>query len=803
MDVLLQSVTKRKHSLKFTVTIVFGTVFLGAFFQAGRAIENNPPPFVPVYNNSPEANLRGIEFRTDASLAGGDGEEYGYQTDDTVPYSWKDPASATPVSFSSPDDGFAGPVSMGFVFPFYENTYSEIYLSTNGFISFSPVKEVSNSAQNQEIPYEIVPNDFIAPFWADLAVGGEYNEGVVSTMQGSDGNGPFFAIHYVNITRFASSDLLTFQIILYQNGDIWFQYNSLTGDLSATVGIEDGDGLSGLSYSSALLQNGLAVRFQRPGDAARVKLLSTLASGLTQTGVREFPIQIRNTGELGADTYNLVAEDVSASGWLVTLRDENGNLLTDTNGDAIVDTGLVSQGDTILIHVRLETGEGIGDHASFLLTATSDLDSGMSDEASLRAAVPSQHFIAFGNSAGLDLGRTTIDRQIVFDVTDFGDYPSLALANNQYFYVWEDADFNPGTDIEYAVLGYGGNALYPPTKLTTNADEDYQIRDFSPALAVSGNNRVGVVWVRRIIDPAQLPLGENYNVFWAILDTNGNVLVPPAPVTINDPNSAFCIANPEFCWQDGDNIDVPVFGSPMIMATPDNRFIISWIDARILEGGNVTDIGFAVFDTEGNVLGSPDDLKNGNTGEEEFATPRMLPLSNERMLVTYSEFDPVTNIHIPAYGVYSTAEDTLGDEIQGDVLLLGQQGRNPDTVSLNNSKILLAWTDTTINQITFTILTDDGTLLNLDNPYVDLLTPDGRDSNFVSVAGTSAGQGILCWVDVKAGNRVYYALVGPDGTVITPPVFAWEDTETITVSQTGQGIVTIPDWRTFMPIVVR
>ncbi|GAB4578395.1 MAG: hypothetical protein Fur0022_11300 [Anaerolineales bacterium] len=783
------------------VAIIFVLTVLGFFFQTGKATEKNPT-FLPVQNNSPEAILRGIEFNPEMLIPTGSGEEYGYQIDDSVPFSWKDPSGATPVVLSNPDDGFAGPIPLGFVFPFYENTYSEVYISANGYISFETMKDFAgDDAENLPIPYEVVPNNFVAPFWSDLAVGGEFNDGEVSTMQGSDSNGQYFAVTYLNVSkRLLINDLLSFQIILYQNGDIYTQYSAVSGDLSATIGIEDGDGLSGVQYP-ALLTNGLAIRYQRPGDTARVKLLSTLESGLTQSGARDYVVFIRNTGEVGADRYNisLLKQAPGVPEWSINLYDADDNPLIDTNSDGIQDTGLISQGDTISFTVRVLTPPAalVGDYSDFTLTAASVLDPNKTDEMRFLTAIPSRHFIAFGNSGGLDLGRITTDRQIIFDVTSLGDRPALILTNNQYFYAWEDDDFIPGTDIQYAILGYGGNPIQPVTRLTENTDPLLNVRDTSVALAVSANNRVGVVWIRRIIDVENPTLGENYNVFWAILDTNGNILLPPTNITNNGP----CDDEPEVCWHNGINIDVPVYSTPSIMVTEDNRFFITWLDKRILPGGDVTDIGYVIYDTDGNLLRQVDDLKNGNTGQEIFNSPRLLRLPNERVLVTYSVTDPITLQESPEYGVYSTSPDSLGDEIQGDVLFDGVEGRNIDTTLLTNARILVAWTDTVSEQIEYTILTDDGSLVSTPLQYFSLPTPDNRASNFVSVAATTSGQGILSWIDGDVGNRVYYALVGSNGEIITPATIAWEGDQPYSVSQSAQGIVPIPDWYIRLPIV--
>ncbi|HNB55289.1 MAG TPA: hypothetical protein PK530_25280, partial [Anaerolineales bacterium] len=150
-----------------------------------------------------------------------------------------------------------------------------------------------------------------------------------------------------------------------------------------------------------------------------------------------------------------------------------------------------------------------------------------------------------------------------------------------------------------------------------------------------------------------------------------------------------------------------------------------------------------------------------------------------------------------------------GFELQEDVILNGVYGRNFDSAVLTGSKILFAWTNTITGQIQYTILTDDGTIVNSDHPYVTLTTPDGHSGNFVSVAATLGGDGILTWVDAEVGNQVYYALVDSDGNVVTSPVAAWEDVERISVSETGQGLIAISDSNVYvdgnirLPIVRR
>jgi len=773
-------VTKLNKKRNLAAIVFLWVAFLGFTSQNGQAIGAENGPTATHNHNSPGHLLRGIEFTSPALLEPSDPDAYGYVWD-TVLLSWIDPSGATSVTLNS--SGFAGPINIGFSFPFYENTYTQVYVSSNGFVSFG---EGSGSIANTGIPNEFSPNNFIAPFWSDLELG---DSGVISTMQDSDVNGPYFVVNYVGVSKNQSpTDLLTFQVILYDNGDIRFQYQTLTGDLNSTIGLEDGDGVIGLPYLPGLV-SGLAAQFQRPVPSAHVKVLPVYQSGLTQSGTRDFLLDIRNTGELGADTFNLTSAfggigNPGNSDWLVTLWEEDGST-------PLTNTGILNSGQTRTILVRLEspTSAPTGDYTSFNVTAASTLDPGKTSTALFQAAIPAGHFIGFGNVAGLDLVRINATQQKVFDVTESGRFnPVVILARNNYFYAWQTFQ-----NIEYAVLTYGGHPIQPTTKLTDNASAILSTFDFSPSLTVAPNGDVGITWVRRVFDPLR---GNNYNVYFAILNPNGNILVAPFDITNNGP----CDADPEICWQDGDNEDVPVFTSPTILATSDNHFVIAWIDERILPGGDVTDIDYTVYDSDGGLIVPAGDLKNGNAGSNLYDEPRLVELPNQRVLITYSDYNPTPGSegYIPAFGVFS-----IGSAIKGEQLFVGTNGINPDSVLLTNSKILVAWTNTVTNQIECGILTDDGTSVSFNNQFIQFQNPDLRKANFVSTMATTDGLGVLSWVDAEGGggNRLYYAMVNSNGVVVTPPMFSWVDLQAILVSSNGQGIAPIPDWRLFMPLL--
>ena len=68
------------------------------------------------------------------------------------------------------DDQVAGPIDLGFAFPFFENPYTSVYISTNGVLLFAD-SVPDPAVRNTPIPSDLPPNNFIAPFWDDLTMG--------------------------------------------------------------------------------------------------------------------------------------------------------------------------------------------------------------------------------------------------------------------------------------------------------------------------------------------------------------------------------------------------------------------------------------------------------------------------------------------------------------------------------------------------------------------------------------------------------------------------------------------------------
>jgi hypothetical protein len=183
-------------------------------------------------------------------------------------YVWNDiSSSGTAVTtwvatgtFDPKDEGFAGPFSLGFNFKYYGSPVSQIYVSTNGFITFNSL--TANNFTNSSLPSASAPNGLIAPFWDDLD---GRTQGTVHYKQ----DGSTFIIQFTNWQKYSGTGSLTFQVILHAGGKILFYYNNMNATLnSATVGIENLSGTDGLmaAYNSTYIKNNLAVKFSAEPD---------------------------------------------------------------------------------------------------------------------------------------------------------------------------------------------------------------------------------------------------------------------------------------------------------------------------------------------------------------------------------------------------------------------------------------------------------------------------------------------------------------------------------------------------------
>lgn len=245
--VWLHNLTVDPSTLEYSVALMNNTFPTGA--ATTRIIHSVTNTKAPVEKGNSE-----ILFGASGKGSGGP-DLFGYEwIDSNEPqgpaYEWNDISSTgTEItnwiatgSYNALDEGYAGPISLGFDFPFYDNDKTEIYVSTNGFITFSTI--TSSVFSNDPIPDTDVPNEIIAPFWDDLDGSSQGN--VYYKRQNNT-----FILQFTNWQKYPGSGSFTFQVVLYSSGKIMIYYESMSGTInSCTIGVENADGSDGLQVAN-------------------------------------------------------------------------------------------------------------------------------------------------------------------------------------------------------------------------------------------------------------------------------------------------------------------------------------------------------------------------------------------------------------------------------------------------------------------------------------------------------------------------------------------------------------------------
>jgi hypothetical protein len=277
-SIMISNVSSAASTLDFTVSLENNT------FPSQAVEVKLVPKNLPVIEGNSDEMKNAEKERKGMSIEGQGGPDiFGYRWIDSdepngPQYVWNDirtnPSAVQITSWSGNlDDGYTT-VPLGMTFPFYGNNYTQAYLSTNGFLSFTSL--TSSYFTNGTIPNTALPNNVIAPFWDDLD---GRTQGTVHYLQ-EPGK---FTIQFTNWQKYSGTGSLTFQVVLYSGGKIMFYYNNMNATLnSATVGIENSTGTDGLqiAYNANYVHNTMAVKI----EAAPEWLVNNIYSGRIYNG---------------------------------------------------------------------------------------------------------------------------------------------------------------------------------------------------------------------------------------------------------------------------------------------------------------------------------------------------------------------------------------------------------------------------------------------------------------------------------------------------------------------------------------
>jgi hypothetical protein len=210
---------------------------------------------------------------------GGDACGYRWYTtqanvpDSTPTYDWVDISSTGQLLSGLGDDNYAGPINLPFPFVYYWNSYSKVYVGSNGYITFRRGHNVSSGPPPyfNRFPNAAAPNEWIGVYLSDLTfIEGNNNLVPVPVpgaklLYGTDANGRF-VITWDSVPYWNGSapgqwqGRNSFQIILDpSDSSITLQYKKIDAGYDNTysngnynvVGMENITGQSGLNIAAA------------------------------------------------------------------------------------------------------------------------------------------------------------------------------------------------------------------------------------------------------------------------------------------------------------------------------------------------------------------------------------------------------------------------------------------------------------------------------------------------------------------------------------------------------------------------
>lgn len=126
------------------------------------------------------------------------------------------PLSTAGTSVTLSDDAVGGPYNIGFTFCFFNNSYTQFYIGSNGWVSFSPGQPTAYTSA--PLPNAAAPVNCIMGPWQDWhpGVGGSVRYQTIGTAPNR-----ILVVSWVSVPMFScTTNLGTFQIVLYEGTNV-------------------------------------------------------------------------------------------------------------------------------------------------------------------------------------------------------------------------------------------------------------------------------------------------------------------------------------------------------------------------------------------------------------------------------------------------------------------------------------------------------------------------------------------------------------------------------------------------------
>lgn len=772
----------RKSLFCVLAVIIF---ILGAFSPAiSSAQAQTPPPLreqerqEPCLPGQPCEDENGEQFiiPTEETLAEpnaiGDSDDYGYTLTSTT-YSWYDATSGTNTGIDDTYD-ISAAITLPFAFPFYENSYTQLYITGAGFLTFTDYDWFDYYFQ---IPEESDPNNLIS-----VLTKYQYYSGSAVYYKSF---GSYFVIQWNHLLD-GEGGVYTFEAVLYPSGNIKFQYKTIpdtsSGWYCSRSGIENATGLDGLAFWNSCerpTSANTAVLFTQPGPSARVGanplFLGEFAYSLD---VDEFFFTITNTGDLGTDTYDMVVTTAPlGGGWSVELFDTGGVPLTDTDTDGTIDSGSLSQGASkeIIARVSAPDGLSLGAAVKTYIDISSSLNTAKTKTVTIESTVPAAFAQTYKDQGDYTL-RTDLNwpvKQIEAEVSTEAwniNEPTIIETTDQHFvHVWMDYYYGQNTGgaaMCYAVVDHLGQVIKAPATLSSIYDAaGYYTDQYDFAMAVAQDGKIGVVWTRRLTNPSNQ---NNENIWFAILNPSGTIAYGPVNLTNNDAWGSYSAGN-----------RVQII-EPDISVSADHRFLITW--RKSVQSVSSQDIYYSIRQSSGTVVVPPTAMTTSDWTQMYYPMTQ-IALSGNRFFVTY-EYLYISGQYYYQdllYRVFDTSGNALTPP--SDLNFYADSA-----IQLSGGNILLA-SSAYGDEIRYQIRNGTTYALIFEST---LSHPSTSKFGYSTLAVTkdALNRGILTWSD-RNYRYLYYAYVqGSNGALLSGPVIFQHSSDWFSLSYTGSGLTT-------------
>lgn len=196
-----------------------------------------------------------------------------YKITVNYPYNWIDASSGIELILG--DDNHAS-TTLPFNFTFYDNSFTKLHIVTEGYLTFSFKSVQKTGTIPSSHPHQ---RNIIAPYWNNL----DGNLGQIYIKNYSS----YWIVAWENYHLDNGSFLGTFEAILYNNGDIVFNYDILANVSTYSCGLNYGDGVNYSSYNELFSGvNDFSIKFSSViggGNGAIDNTLTNIIIGVVVT----------------------------------------------------------------------------------------------------------------------------------------------------------------------------------------------------------------------------------------------------------------------------------------------------------------------------------------------------------------------------------------------------------------------------------------------------------------------------------------------------------------------------------------